>query len=41
VILVGTQTPQRLRAATEALGVPLTRTDAYRIIEASEGVPLP
>ncbi len=41
VVLVGTQTPARLHEAVESLRVPLTRTDAYRIIEASEGVPLP
>jgi aryl-alcohol dehydrogenase-like predicted oxidoreductase len=41
VVLVGTQDPARIAAATAALDVPLTRADAYRIIEASRGVPLP
>ena len=41
VVLVGSQRPERLAAATAALGVHLDRRDAYRIIEASEGVPLP
>ncbi|MEZ5138209.1 MAG: aldo/keto reductase [Acidimicrobiales bacterium] len=41
VAIVGTQTPDRLREATKALDVHLDRRDAYRIIEASEGVPHP
>lgn len=41
VVLVGTQDPARLRAAAGALEVDLSRTDAYRIIAASEGKPLP
>jgi aryl-alcohol dehydrogenase-like predicted oxidoreductase len=41
VVLVGSQDPARLAAAKAALAVPLTRTDAYRIVAASEGRPLP
>ncbi len=41
VAIVGTQRPERIEAATAALGVHLSRADAYRLIEASEGVPLP
>ena len=41
IALVGTQQPARLREAVTALDVALTRADAYRIIESSEGVPLP
>jgi len=41
VVLIGSQDPGRLQAATRALTVQLTRTDAYRIIVASEGRPLP
>jgi predicted oxidoreductase len=41
VAIVGTQQPDRLHAATRALQVHLDRADCYRIIEASEGVPLP
>lgn len=41
VVLVGSQDPDRLTGASAALGVPLTRTDAYRIVAASEGRPLP
>ena len=41
VAIVGTQTPDRLREATKALDVHLDRRDAYRIIEASDGVPHP
>jgi len=41
VALIGTQTPARITAATTALDVQLDRTDAYDIIAASEGRPLP
>ncbi|MEM7141528.1 MAG: aldo/keto reductase [Actinomycetota bacterium] len=41
VAILGTQTPARLEAATTALGVTLTREDVYRVIQDSEGVPLP
>jgi predicted oxidoreductase len=41
VAIVGTQRPQRLRSAGAALTVHLDRRDVYRIIEASDGVPLP
>ena len=41
VAIVGTQRPDRLHAAANALEVHLDRRDVYRIIEASEGVPLP
>jgi predicted oxidoreductase len=41
VVILGTQNPDRIRAAAQALSVNLDRADVYRIIEASEGVPLP
>jgi predicted oxidoreductase len=41
VAIIGTQRPERIGAATTALGVHLSRGDAYRLIEASEGIPLP
>lgn len=41
VAILGSQEPTRLRAATAALAVRLDRADCYRIIEASEGEPLP
>ena len=41
IVLVGSQDPGRLATATAALDVPLTRTDAYAIVAASEGRPLP
>jgi predicted oxidoreductase len=41
VVLLGTQTPPRLKAALSALSVHLDRTDVYAIIAASEGQPLP
>ncbi len=41
IVLIGSQQPDRLRASTRALGVHLDRADCYRIIEASDGVPLP
>ena len=41
VALLGTQNPDRLRAAVAALNVTLDRNDVYRIVQDSEGVPLP
>jgi predicted oxidoreductase len=41
VAILGSQHPDRIAVATAALTVHLDRTDAYRIIQASEGVPLP
>jgi predicted oxidoreductase len=41
VAIVGTQRPDRLVTATGALDIDLDRTDAYAIVQASEGVPLP
>lgn len=41
VAILGTQRPERLREAQAALGIHLDRIDCYRIVEASEGVPLP
>jgi predicted oxidoreductase len=41
VVIVGTQKPDRLLAASAALSVQLDRADCYAIVEASEGVPLP
>lgn len=41
VVIVGSQSPSRLRGADAALGVGLDRNDVYDVIEASEGVPLP
>ena len=41
VAIIGSQDPDRIRAATKALDVDLDRHDLYRIIEASDGVPLP
>jgi predicted oxidoreductase len=41
VALLGTQSPERLHSATASLRVHLDRADVYRIVQASEGVPLP
>ena len=41
VAITGSMNPERIRAAGRALAVDLERADAYAIIEASEGVPLP
>ena len=41
VPILGTQSVERLRSSVAALSVHLDRADCYRIIEASEGVPLP
>jgi predicted oxidoreductase len=41
VAIIGSQNPDRIVASTAALGVRLDRADVYRIVQASEGVPLP
>ena len=41
VALVGSQTVERLYGYSAALDVHLSRADCYRIVQASEGVPLP
>lgn len=41
VAIIGSQTPERIRAATRALEVHLDRTDAYAVLEAAQGFPLP
>lgn len=41
VALLGTQRPERLAELAAATGVTLDRTDVYRLIQASDGVPLP
>ena len=41
VALVGTQTPDRLTELVASTRVQLSRTDVYRIVVASDGVPLP
>jgi predicted oxidoreductase len=41
VAIVGTQRPERIAAAARATSVQLHRGDVYRIVQASEGVPLP
>lgn len=41
VAIIGTQNVDRIRSATDALGITLTRADVYGIVQASEGVPLP
>lgn len=41
VAIVGTQTPSRLGELAAAKGVTLTREDVYRVVQASEGAPLP
>lgn len=41
VAIVGTQTPERVIAATAALRVHLDRADVYALIEAGQGHPLP
>jgi aryl-alcohol dehydrogenase-like predicted oxidoreductase len=41
VAIIGTQRPERIAAATAALGVHLDRADVYTLVQASEGVPLP
>jgi predicted oxidoreductase len=41
VAIIGTQRPERITAALDALRVSLDRADVYAIIQASDGVPLP
>jgi len=41
IAIIGTQQPQRLHDLQPALDLHLDRTDLYRIIVASEGMPLP
>jgi aryl-alcohol dehydrogenase-like predicted oxidoreductase len=41
VAIIGTQRPDRIGASLAALRVHLDRNDVYRIVQASEGVPLP
>ncbi len=41
VAIIGSQSPERIRAATAAPGVHLDRTDAYAVLEAAQGFPLP
>ena len=41
VAIVGTQTPARLHELAAATNVALTREDVYRLVQASEGAPLP
>lgn len=41
VAIVGTQHPERLRDLAAASTIRLTRADVYRIVEASDGQPLP
>jgi aryl-alcohol dehydrogenase-like predicted oxidoreductase len=41
VAIVGSQRPDRLAQAAAATSVRLDRVDCYRLVEASEGVPLP
>jgi predicted oxidoreductase len=41
VVLLGTQKPERLLAATSSPLQSLTRNELYRIVAASEGRPLP
>ena len=41
VAIIGTQRPERINAALDALTVTLDRADVYAIIQASEGQPLP
>jgi predicted oxidoreductase len=41
IAIIGTQNASRITTTTTALNVQLDRHDVYRIIQASEGVPLP
>lgn len=41
IAIIGSQNAARIEAATQSLSVTLTRQDAYALIEAAEGVPLP
>lgn len=41
IAILGSQTPERITAASKALRVELSRDDIYKIVQASEGAPLP
>ncbi|MEE2920803.1 MAG: aldo/keto reductase [Pseudomonadota bacterium] len=41
IVLLGTQRPERLAAARQALSVPLSRQQWYSILEAARGAPMP
>lgn len=41
VAIIGTQNPERIAKSAEALGVALSRSDVYQLIQAAEGRPLP
>lgn len=41
IAVIGSQQPERIKAATKALEITLTRSDVYDIVEASAGTPLP
>jgi len=41
IAIIGSQNPDRIKSACDALSVCLTRQDVYALIEAAEGVPLP
>ena len=41
VAIVGTQNPTRLDELAHAMEIRLDRRDVYRIVQASDGVPLP
>jgi predicted oxidoreductase len=41
VPLIGTQQPERIKAAVASLHVRLDRRDVYEIVQASDGAPLP
>lgn len=41
IALLGTQQPERLATLTRALNITLSRTEIYRIVQASDGTPLP
>jgi predicted oxidoreductase len=41
VAIVGSQNSERLRELAHASAVKLTRAEVYRIVEASDGRPLP
>ena len=41
IVLLGTQRPERLKAARNALAIPLTRQQWYSILETSCGEPMP
>ncbi|MBV9697558.1 MAG: aldo/keto reductase, partial [Gammaproteobacteria bacterium] len=41
VPLIGSQNPERIRAAAQAFQVQLTRAEWYQILEAARGAPMP